>query len=71
MDTHTAIQVWKRVWISGMLGKSVGGRNFSGRRRVSHPDLRAYLSMNQMCAKTKSHTYDDLWYRNECHIFTI
>jgi hypothetical protein len=26
MDTHTAIHVWKRVWISGMLGKSVGGR---------------------------------------------
>jgi hypothetical protein len=23
------------------------------------------------CAGTKSHTYDDSWYRNECHIFTI
>jgi hypothetical protein len=24
-----------------------------------------------MCARIKSHTYDDSWYRNECHIFTI
>jgi hypothetical protein len=23
------------------------------------------------CAGTKSYTYDDSWYRNECHIFTI
>jgi hypothetical protein len=23
------------------------------------------------CASTRSHTYDDSWYRNECHIFTI
>ena len=23
------------------------------------------------CARTKSHTYDDSRYRNECHIFTI
>jgi hypothetical protein len=23
------------------------------------------------CAGTKSHTYDDSWYRNKCHIFTI
>jgi hypothetical protein len=23
------------------------------------------------CAGTKSHTYDESWYRNECHIFTI
>jgi hypothetical protein len=23
------------------------------------------------CAWTKSHTYDESWYRNECHIFTI
>jgi hypothetical protein len=22
---------------------------------------------NQMCARIKSHTYDDSWYRNECH----
>jgi hypothetical protein len=24
-----------------------------------------------MCARTKSYTYDDSWYINECHIFTI
>jgi hypothetical protein len=23
------------------------------------------------CARINSHTYDDSWYRNECHIFTI
>jgi hypothetical protein len=23
------------------------------------------------CAGTKSHTYDELWHRIECHIFTI
>jgi hypothetical protein len=23
------------------------------------------------CARTKSHTYDDSWYRNECHIIYI
>jgi hypothetical protein len=25
----------------------------------------------QMCARIKSHTYDDSWYRNECHIINI
>jgi hypothetical protein len=38
---------------------------------VSHPDLRANTGVNQICARIKSHTYDDSWYRNECHIFTI
>jgi hypothetical protein len=23
------------------------------------------------CAGTKSHTYDESWYKNECHIFTM
>jgi hypothetical protein len=23
------------------------------------------------CARTKSYTYDDSWYRNECHIINI
>jgi hypothetical protein len=23
------------------------------------------------CAGTKSHTYDDSWYRNKCHIINI
>jgi hypothetical protein len=26
---------------------------------------------NQMCARIKPHTYDDTWYRNECHIINI
>jgi hypothetical protein len=26
---------------------------------------------SQICARIKSHTYDDSWYSNECHIFTI
>jgi hypothetical protein len=38
---------------------------------MSHPDLRANPGANQMCAMIKSHTYDDSWYRNKCHIFTI
>jgi hypothetical protein len=25
----------------------------------------------QKCAGTKSHTYNDSWYINECHIFNI
>jgi hypothetical protein len=36
---------------------------------VSHLDLKANPGANQMCARIKSHTYDDSWYRNECHIF--
>jgi hypothetical protein len=38
---------------------------------LSHLDLMANLGANQMCARIKSHTYDDSWYRNKCHIFTI
>ena len=37
--------------------------------KISHPDLWANPGANQMCARIKSHTYDDSWYRNECHIF--
>jgi hypothetical protein len=39
---------------------------------LSHPGFRD-PSMNVItkCAVTKSHTYDDSWYRNECHIFII
>jgi hypothetical protein len=36
---------------------------------VSHPDLRTNLGVSQMCPRIKSHTYDDSWYRNQCHIF--
>jgi hypothetical protein len=38
---------------------------------VSHLDLRANLVANQMCARIKSDTYDDSWYRNKCHIYII
>jgi hypothetical protein len=31
---------------------------------LSHPDLRAKPGVNQMCARIKSHTYDDSWYRS-------
>jgi hypothetical protein len=34
-----------------------------------HQDLGANIITR--CARTKSHTYDESWYRNECHIFTI
>jgi hypothetical protein len=39
--------------------------------QLSHLDLRENPDANQMCARIKSHTYDDSWYRNECHIFII
>jgi hypothetical protein len=38
---------------------------------LSHLDLRANPGASQMCARIKSHTYDDSWYRNQCHIFII
>jgi hypothetical protein len=39
--------------------------------RVSGP-LRPKLEHKiTKCAGIKSYTYDDSWYRNECHIFTI
>jgi hypothetical protein len=37
--------------------------------RLSHLDLRANLGVSQMCARIKSHTYNDSWYKNQCHIF--
>ena len=37
--------------------------------KLSHPDLRANPGVNQMCARMKSHTYDDSVYRDECHNF--
>jgi hypothetical protein len=47
------------------------GSQSDGVRAVSHPDLRANPGANQIYVKIKSHTYDDSWYRNEYHIFTI
>jgi hypothetical protein len=38
---------------------------------LSQPNLRENLGANEMCARIKSHTYDDSWYRNECQIFII
>jgi hypothetical protein len=39
---------------------------------MSHPGFRdPGMNIITKCAETKSHTYDDSWYRNECHIFTI
>jgi hypothetical protein len=39
---------------------------------LSHPGFRdPSANIIILCARTKSHTYDDSWYRNECHIFTI
>jgi hypothetical protein len=39
------------------------------KKSLSHPDLRANPGASQMCARIKSHTYDDSCYRNQCHIF--
>jgi hypothetical protein len=39
---------------------------------LSHPGFRdPGANIITRCAGTKSHTYDESWYRNECHIFTI
>jgi hypothetical protein len=35
------------------------------------PRFNSKPERKQMCAGIKSHTYDDSWYRNECHIFII
>jgi hypothetical protein len=34
-----------------------------------HQDPR--VNIITKCARTKSHTYDESWYKNECHIITI
>jgi hypothetical protein len=34
-----------------------------------HQDLDANIITR--CAGTESHTYDESWYKNECHNFTI
>jgi hypothetical protein len=39
---------------------------------MSHPGFREPgANIITMCAGTKSHTYDESWYRNECYNFTI
>jgi hypothetical protein len=39
---------------------------------LSHPGFRdPGTNIITRCAGTKSHTYDESWYRNECHNFTI
>jgi hypothetical protein len=37
-------------------------------RVLGPPNLGANFTK---CVGIKSHTYDDSWYRNECHIFNI
>jgi hypothetical protein len=41
---------------------------------MSHPDFRGPKpgrEIHQVCARIKSHTYDDSWYKNKCHIINI
>jgi hypothetical protein len=33
------------------------------------PEFKGNPSASQMCDRIKSHTYDDSWYKNQCHIF--
>jgi hypothetical protein len=40
-------------------------------RLLSHSDLGGNLGANKMCARIKSHTYDDSLYRNKYHIFIM
>jgi hypothetical protein len=36
---------------------------------ISHSDLKTNPDASHMCAKIKSHTYNDSLYRKQCHIF--
>jgi hypothetical protein len=43
-------------------------------RQMSHPGFGSPKLGREIitrCAGTKSHTYDESWYRNKCHIFPI
>jgi hypothetical protein len=51
-----------------LLHHRIGSRHT---KPLSHPDLRINPGVSQMCARIKSHTYDDSWYKNQCHIFII
>jgi hypothetical protein len=52
------VSFWDKLRVSMI----PGGKSY---RKLSHPDLRGQnLDANQMCARIKSHTYDDSWYRN-------
>jgi hypothetical protein len=37
---------------------------------LSYLNLRTNPDASQMCARIKSHTYDDLVYKKQCHNFT-
>jgi hypothetical protein len=39
--------------------------------QLSHPNVRTNSGASQLCARIKSHTYDDSLYKNQCHIFII
>jgi hypothetical protein len=50
----------------------VGGAKVERSARGVTPGFRGPNSVTtHMCTRIKSHTYDDSWYRNECHIFNI
>jgi hypothetical protein len=38
---------------------------------VPNPDLRTNPEASQMCARIKSHTCNDSWYRNQSHLYYI
>jgi hypothetical protein len=49
----------------------VNNRVLGQAKEMSQPDLRSNPDASQICARIKSHTYDDSWYRNQCHFFII
>jgi hypothetical protein len=57
--------------LEGAGANLVGTRSILWMSFLSHPNLKANSGVNKMCARIKSHTYDDSWYINECHILTI
>jgi hypothetical protein len=53
-------------------GKQIYSSKKNIQSPVSHPDLRSNSGVNQMCAKIKSHTYDDSWYRKRMsHLYYV
>jgi hypothetical protein len=72
---------WRRgactgaVWARGPVGAARRGRTMGKGTRASKGVTPGFRRPNpsaiHMCARIKSHTYDDSWYNNECHIINI
>jgi hypothetical protein len=73
MKIKTMSHLKRRTLIKGEMTMKTNKR-LGIKDLLSHPGFRGpkpEREINTRCARTKSHTYDEKWYRNECHIFTI